>query len=243
MHDSGVDQHIQVIKNRATGHICDGPNIYQTPYREMPFMNGAGSLYSTVLDLLKWDQALYTEKLVSQESLDKIFTSYNEAKYGYGWFIDERYGRKLITHRGGINGFLTNIDRFVEDSVTVITLFNYESTFAMAAARALSAMAMGQEYQPLFPAEIASISPDTLAMYPGTYELTNGTPVTVEIAGDTVCFIEEDGTRHTSTPYYNGTFWVRGFNSIARFEFGEDGTVSGFSLRQGVHGMRASKQM
>lgn len=72
----------------------------------------------TVGDLLLWDQALYTETLLSRESLQTVFTpnpgpyppgwlfSNEGGGYGYGWVIDELFGRKLYHHSGLIYGSL-----------------------------------------------------------------------------------------------------------------------------------------
>ena len=55
---------------------------------------------------LLWDQALYTEKLVSRKSLDEMFTPFKNG-YGYGWGIGKRFDRQVIAHGGGIYGFAT----------------------------------------------------------------------------------------------------------------------------------------
>jgi CubicO group peptidase (beta-lactamase class C family) len=87
----------------------------------VPF--SAGGLYSTVEDLYKWDQALYTEKLVSKKSLDAMFTPYRN-NYGFGFVISRLYDRKFISHSGSIEGFATYIARYPDDRVTIIVLNN-----------------------------------------------------------------------------------------------------------------------
>ena len=89
----------------------------------MSVPNADGGLYSTVEDLYLWDRALYTEALVSQNSLDMIFMP-DQGDYAYGWFISEMLDRKVTAHNGGSNGFATNIARFVEDDVVIIVLSN-----------------------------------------------------------------------------------------------------------------------
>jgi hypothetical protein len=84
----------------------------------------AGAIYSTVNDLLLWDKALYTEKLVSKKTMDDIFTPYKE-DYGYGWFIDKNLNRKRVRHSGGGNGFNHQFHRYVDDKVTILVLSNY----------------------------------------------------------------------------------------------------------------------
>ena len=89
----------------------------------------AGSLYSSVEDLYIWDQALYTEKLLSAEMKDLMFTSHI-ANYGYGWGVSQKSlpdtEEKLtsIAHGGGINGFNTLIERLVDEKHLIVLLNN-----------------------------------------------------------------------------------------------------------------------
>jgi CubicO group peptidase (beta-lactamase class C family) len=97
------------------------------------FLFGSGLLYSSVNDLYRWDQALYTTRLVSQATLNQIFTPYANASplfsgsaYGYGWFITQApiQGHRLLWHDGVIDGYRNYIGRAVDDGVTVIILSN-----------------------------------------------------------------------------------------------------------------------
>jgi CubicO group peptidase (beta-lactamase class C family) len=100
---------------------------------------GDGGLYSTVEDLFKWDQALYTDQLVSKESLSQIFTSSVTVAagpgfivspgiwyYGYGWMITQQSGHRLIKHGGRIPGFTAYLARYPDDQVTIIILSNWD---------------------------------------------------------------------------------------------------------------------
>jgi CubicO group peptidase (beta-lactamase class C family) len=92
-----------------------------------------GSLYFSVLDLAKWDAALYTEKLLKRSSLDEMWTpvKLNDGKthpYGYGWRIAEMNGHRLIEHSGSWQGFTTGISRYVDDKLTVVALTNLDSS-------------------------------------------------------------------------------------------------------------------
>lgn len=92
----------------------------------------AGSLYATVEDLYLWDQALYTNKLLSKKYMDLMYTKHVPAfggHYGYGWSLDKVANGKtgdslsIISHGGGINGFNTLISRIPTDK-NLIVLFN-----------------------------------------------------------------------------------------------------------------------
>jgi CubicO group peptidase (beta-lactamase class C family) len=82
----------------------------------------AGSLYSTVDDLYRWDQALLTEKILSARSKERMFTP-GLSDYGYAWTISTKNGVTTIEHGGGINGFNTLLTRN-PDSKRVIILLN-----------------------------------------------------------------------------------------------------------------------
>jgi CubicO group peptidase (beta-lactamase class C family) len=137
MEDTGFDHHKTILKNRATGYDRVGRNEYvNSSYLDMSIPYAAGSMYSTVEDLYLWDQALYTDKLISEKSKELMFTGHVDSwsnKYGYGWGIstfwpDEEKGYLTIGHGGGINGFNTIISRIPEDKNLVVLLNNTGGT-------------------------------------------------------------------------------------------------------------------
>ncbi len=94
---------------------------------------GPGRISSTVQDLLKWDQALYTEKLVSKNTLAEAFQPMvlNNGKisnYGFGWIpvTDDPSGR-IVWHNGDNPGYKTEIMRFIDQQKTLIILCNNAS--------------------------------------------------------------------------------------------------------------------
>ncbi|MBN1224912.1 MAG: beta-lactamase family protein, partial [Candidatus Aminicenantes bacterium] len=132
MHNSGYDRHDVLIPHRAAGYQITLDGYENAPYLDMSLPYAAGSLYATVEDMYLWDQALYTERLLSQKLKDLMFTPHMAAfggHYAYGWSISKKSvpdseEKKLhIAHGGGINGFNTLIDRQVDDRHLVV-LFN-----------------------------------------------------------------------------------------------------------------------
>jgi CubicO group peptidase (beta-lactamase class C family) len=89
---------------------------------------GDGGIYSTVDDLFKWDQALYTERLVHQSTLVEAFSpgkvEQGTSTYGFGWNIVDESGNKYLWHQGNQAGFRAFIGRRLTDRVTVIMLTN-----------------------------------------------------------------------------------------------------------------------
>ncbi len=89
---------------------------------------GDGGVYSTVDDLFKWDQALYTERLVRQPTLAEAFAPgkvhEGTSTYGFGWNIEQDRGSKYLWHQGSHAGFRAFIGRRLAERVTVIMLTN-----------------------------------------------------------------------------------------------------------------------
>jgi len=91
---------------------------------------GDKNIYTTAEDLLKWDQALYSNQIFSAETLQAAFSPYSNEKpgirnYGYGWRMNiYPTGKKIIYHNGWWHGSNTVLMRLIEDSATIIILGN-----------------------------------------------------------------------------------------------------------------------
>jgi len=132
MNDSGYDSNQKIIKNRASGYIGKKDNIVNSFFIDMSHPHAAGALYSTVEDMHKWDQALYDNKLISNESLSLMFTQF-KGNYAYGWRIKS----KSSFHGGAINGFRSFVIRVQEERFFVVVLSNNESNIPGDIARKL----------------------------------------------------------------------------------------------------------
>jgi CubicO group peptidase (beta-lactamase class C family) len=121
-----------LVPNRASGYEWKNDRFENRPILLPAIAFSAGSLISTVEDMVKWDAALSGEKLLSRSSLDQIWTatatndgadaSFN---YGFGWFVDSYHGHRLVQHSGGTPGFSSVIYRFIDDKLTIIILTNH----------------------------------------------------------------------------------------------------------------------
>jgi CubicO group peptidase (beta-lactamase class C family) len=142
MRDTGLDQKEEILAIGYTSWVSTLPvNMTNVDYM---FAHAAFGLYSSVEDLFRWEQSLYTEQLVPQELLDMMFTAHlpirfgghiaeDGMNYGYGWFMDigEEHNRRVFHHTGWSSGFLSAIWRYPDDKVTIIVLTNEEWTDLM----------------------------------------------------------------------------------------------------------------
>lgn len=126
------------VKNFAAGHLKDSTQQYKNANRFhasdytvwLGNRKGPGRVSSTAQDLLKWDQALYTSKLVSATTLQEAFSpaqlnSGTLVQYGFGWdIITNQHDGKIVQHTGDNPGYRTIIIRFLDKHKTVIILNN-----------------------------------------------------------------------------------------------------------------------
>lgn len=134
MYDSGYDDHIRLIKNRASGYSLDGEEklLSNCDFIDMSVPYAAGALYSTVEDLHIWNKGLFQGKVISEESLNQMISKHanagDEGSYGYGIFInDVELGgkvRKKISHGGGIPGFFSANSIFLTEDIQIIMVTN-----------------------------------------------------------------------------------------------------------------------
>ena len=90
---------------------------------------GPGRVSSNVFDLLLWDQALFTEKLVSKKTMEEAFSPYilNDktlSYYGFGWRLNKDSKNKIVTHSGSNPGYKTRIVRLLDKRKTILILSN-----------------------------------------------------------------------------------------------------------------------
>jgi|SRR5215471_1046135 len=132
MNSTRIISEADIVPNRCAGYrLVKGELKNQEWVSPTVNTTADGSLYFSILDLAKWDAALYTEKLLKRSSLDQMWTvaklnngQPNSGKYGFAWFIDDRDGHHVVEHAGAWQGFETQISRYVNDKLTVVVLTN-----------------------------------------------------------------------------------------------------------------------
>lgn len=93
---------------------------------------GDGGIYSTAMDLYKWDRALKANSLIpsdvqNQAYLPTRLVNGSVRRYGFGWEIGENSNGKIVYHSGGLNGFRTYIERQMGEDNSIILLNNTSS--------------------------------------------------------------------------------------------------------------------
>ena len=129
MTQTGLDLPRKINPGRAYGHAFENGQLVNADNDKLSaFEEAPGELYSTVLDLKKWCDAMFDCPLVSPQTLQLMFTPYGQVdpslQYGYGWFLAPRFRM----HGGGTPGFISRVRQYPEQKVSIMLLFNSDQT-------------------------------------------------------------------------------------------------------------------
>ncbi len=132
MTSTRIISEVDIVPNRSAGYRLVKGELKNQEWVS-PSLNTTadGALYTNVLDMSKWDAALYTEELLKRSSLDQMWTpvKLNTGKtypYGFGWSIADVNGHRLLHHGGAWQGFTMHISRYVDDRLTVVVMTNLD---------------------------------------------------------------------------------------------------------------------
>ncbi|HTZ83039.1 MAG TPA: serine hydrolase domain-containing protein [Candidatus Acidoferrales bacterium] len=122
--------------HRAYGHTKEKDGWHETDQSSTSAVLGDGGIYTSIDDLAKWDRALREHTLLTAAEMQPALTPVQPTganatqpegkpvRYGFGWFLDPYMGHRRMYHDGETIGFLTTIQRFPDDQLTVIVLAN-----------------------------------------------------------------------------------------------------------------------
>jgi CubicO group peptidase (beta-lactamase class C family) len=239
-----------IIKHRAQGYATDHGSLVNAPFISMDLPFAAGSLCSTVGDMVKWENALFSGKIVSATSLAQMttpakLTSNRPMPYGFGLAPDTVGRHRLIGHGGGINGFISQEEYFPDDSLTVVVLANTSPAPSSGIARNAARLVLGLPLmaRPSVPTEIALDSAQR-ARYVGRYALrmpdASRAPAQVlEENGHLV--LEARGQRGQLVAIGPDAFTLRGQPGARVLFYTSNGRVTEFLLDQGMRPLAGSR--
>jgi CubicO group peptidase (beta-lactamase class C family) len=183
MKDSGYDSNTAVIPRRAAGYTPSPGGPVNAGYIHMSIPHGAGALYSTTEDLLRWEQGLFGGKLLSPASLTKMTTPF-KSDYALGVVVRTAAGRRMIQHGGGIEGFNTYLAYYPDTRLTVAVLANLNGEAPGQIATKLADLAFGGSVQLTSERKEITLPVATLSKYVGTYEVAPGVNMIMRLEGD-----------------------------------------------------------
>jgi len=239
---TGYDHFDVILKHRATGYSMSKGKMVNSAFLDMTQPYSAGSLYSTVEDLFRWNEALFGGKVVNAKSFEMMTTPVKN-NYAYGLGVETKFNRKMITHGGGINGFSTFIARFPDEKVTIVVLRNadYGIPGPGRISQDLAAILFGEKYE--IPAAVAEIKVDSkiLDAYVGQYQLAPNFVITISKEGDLLMAQATGQPKITLYAQAEAVFFSKAVDLRMTFVKGDDGKVTHLVLNQG--GDRQAKRI
>ena len=152
-----------LIKHRAQGYATKPGGVFiNAEPLSMTQPYAAGSLCSTVNDLATWTLALSSGKVVSPASYKMMSTpgTLNSGKpltYGFGLGTGMLAGHRQVSHNGGINGFISELHNYPDDSVITVVLTNTGALTAVQLERLIARRALGVKDVPAVPIEASAL--------------------------------------------------------------------------------------
>jgi len=171
MHSTGYARREAGVPDRATGYtVTKDFEIIPASRVDYSLLYSAGALYSTVDDMLKWDQVLYGDSILSEKTRNLMFTP-GKGIYGFGWRILDLHGGRVASHSGFIDGFNCTIDRWLDNGLLVVVFSNEDEAPVGKIASALKNIAFGKLNYHQMPQtrDPGQIDPELLTDYTGIY--------------------------------------------------------------------------
>ena len=237
---TGYDRYAKVIPNRATGYEQRGEVLVHAAYLDMSQPYAAGSLYSTVEDLQKWDRALRQRKLLSEAGYTKMWTPEQE-RYAYGWHIGKHDDADSLSHGGGINGFRSYFLRIPEARLSVSVLCNVQPSNPAKVANELASIALGKEVPLPRIRTFVKVDEQVLATYVGKYRVNDKFVLVVKLNGGKLVAGPEGRPSSTLQAESDTTFFAADVDGELSFVKDGDGRVVAAVLNQGGTETRAMR--
>lgn len=212
----------EIVPNRADGYVWRDGKLRNA--ESFFALRPSGAFLSTVLDLAKWDAALYSEQILNAASRELMWTpvklnSGASHPYGFGWELDAVNGHKRVQHGGSLPGFRATIARYATDKVTVIVLTNADN-----ANPGPIALGIAENYIPgLIPQRtVARVDPKIFDAYIGQYQPNLAVTVTISREGDKLMFQQNTSPeKQELLPESENSFFTNA-NRLLTYSFAKD---------------------
>lgn len=213
----------KVIKNRARGYQ-DKDGYVNADYLSLTLPYAAGSIMSSVDDMLKWQQALKNNVFVKQETLKLAYTNYSlnngeKINYGYGWAFNDLNGVPTIEHGGGIFGYTTQGIYVPDEEVYVIVLTNCDCNSPSNITTKIAALTIGKPYPDQ--SNTIKLSKQQLEKWVGAYEFEEGVIRFITLDGGQLLSQREGSTLFKIYPISPNQFFFD--DGFIEYTFSENG--------------------
>jgi CubicO group peptidase (beta-lactamase class C family) len=228
----------EIVPNRAEGY--DPANttfaLKKTGFYNNSIKTGSGALYSTVGDLLKLDQALYTEDILNEVTKKLMFTAIDKNEYGLGWGIWKRFDKNKHDHDGASPGSVAYFSRYPDDRVTIIFLGNINTGAFNPMKYDLAAIYFNEEYKIPGSKKYITLDENSLKQYEGRFEFESGNFFDLKVKEGNLRFLWRGRGElgYLLSPLGDGKFYMRARGDQIEFKKKGSATEVYYTERSGT---------
>ncbi len=241
MADTGYDRHGVILSRRASGYTPTADGVANADYVDMSIPTGAGALYSTTYDLLKWEQGLFGGRVLKPASLSALTTPVLD-DYAMGLLVKSGQGYTLVWHNGAIEGFNTYMAYDPADRTAVIILGNLNGDAPDRIGADLTTLARGGTVTLVGERRAVAVDAVTLGAYEGVYALSPAFALTVTVVDGGLTAQATGQKPFALVAEGPDAFFLTVVDARITFTRDKDGAVAGLVLHQGGRDMPAPRQ-
>lgn len=221
----------KIIPGLVDGYEFINNEIRKARLMSWTYLHAAGGLCTNVDDLAKWNNSVFSGKLISYSSLNQCLTPQKlnngeSAGMGMGWFIGELYRREYLYHGGGIFGFVNHTLYLPEENLYVAVLRNYinRSTDTKKIAEATAGIVLG-EYEPPQIKETVSLSAEQMNKLIGVYRFDDNSVRKIMLINGKLYYGIDENRKEEMFAESITKFYIRGGEVQFEFQYNDEGEV------------------
>jgi CubicO group peptidase (beta-lactamase class C family) len=236
------------LENEAQGYATNNGKYEEALNWDMSWAGAAGALYSTLEDLDKWNNALYSGKVLNESSMKAALTVVQlkngtkpQMNYGYGLVTGNYRGFENIGHSGGLHGFITQLIYFPKQKMTVVMYSNNANPQVNFDPNKVAEAFAWQEMDKQVSKVVTEVPLETLQLYTGRYDFGNGAVMMITTS-DNKLFAQLTGqARFEIFPSSQEEFFWKVVDARIKFIKNERGEIGHASFTQNGNNMNVAK--
>lgn len=249
MTNTGVHTPKIQLTNEALGYQKQNDKYDRALNWNMDWAGGAGSLYSTVEDLYKWEEALFNNKVLSPESLKAATTPVKlnngqeppAMKYGYGLGMTDYRGMDVVSHSGGLHGFISQLLRLPKEKLTVVMLTNVMPPEVEIDPMKVAELFVWKDMQKQQSFKQQAVQEKDIDKYTGRYDFTNGMVMLISKEGEGLFAQLSGQPKYPVFQSSPGNYFWKVVEARIQFLSDENGNVTHAKFEQGSFNVDAPK--
>lgn len=225
--NTGYDDGRRILAFAAQDYTDGVDQVVKGAPVDMSNASAAGAIYSTVDDVLAWQQMLMSGQVLSAASTAAMFSD-GGFRNGLGWVVRERFSRRVHEHGGALMGFHSMLANYPDDKLTIVVLSNYGEELVSKIADDLARLALG-----VAPAHRqVKVDSSLYARFEGRYELRPDLILTIARKGDRLFAQASRQKQFEIYPESEYSYFAKAVDVVLAFDRDVAGEIASVTLHQ-----------